>query len=458
MLTLLKQARAFGLGIVLATQNPVDLDYKGLANCGTWWLGRLQTERDRLRVLDGLQGATTTAGRSFDRARTEALLAGLPRRTFLMNDVHEAEPVLFQTRWTMSYLRGPLTRPQIRALTEARRAGAALVAPATPAPEPATAAPAPAAAASSPSPSSVTALSGQRPLLPPEVKEVFIARPGAAAPRLVPRLLCDARVHYVDARCGVDLWQPVTLLAPVETDGTLSPWEQAQEVEGRSLVRGDAPSPEARFAELPAAATRAKGWPALGKSAAEHLYRNRPLRLLRAPAFRLVSRPGESGGDFRARIAHAAREARDAELDRLRKRWEPKLRTLQDRERRAQEKVRVQQAQYEQSRTSTVVAIGGTLLGALFGRRLGSVGNVGRAGTAVRGAARAGKEKEDIAAAQVEEAQVREQLAALTREFAAEAQALREAGEREPTIEDVVLAPRKADTVVESLVLAWVAE
>ncbi|TAJ11018.1 MAG: ATP-binding protein, partial [Planctomycetota bacterium] len=102
MLTLLKQARAYGLGVVLATQNPVDLDYKGLANCGTWFLGRLQTERDKMRVLDGLEGASAASGRAIDRARTDAILSGLGKRVFLMNNVHDDAPTLFQTRWTMS--------------------------------------------------------------------------------------------------------------------------------------------------------------------------------------------------------------------------------------------------------------------------------------------------------------------------------------------------------------------
>ena len=104
LLTLLKQARAFGLGVVLATQNPVDLDYKGLSNAGTWFIGRLQTDRDRSRVLDGLEGA---AGGGFDRHRLERVLAQLGNRVFLMNNVHEDAPVVFETRWVMSYLRGP---------------------------------------------------------------------------------------------------------------------------------------------------------------------------------------------------------------------------------------------------------------------------------------------------------------------------------------------------------------
>ncbi len=122
LLTLLKQARAFGLGLTLATQNPVDLDYKALANAGTWFLGRLQTERDKARLLDGLEGANAASGHGFDRATTDRLLSGLEKRTFLLHNVHESEPVLFKTRWTLSYLRGPLGRDELARLARAQRA------------------------------------------------------------------------------------------------------------------------------------------------------------------------------------------------------------------------------------------------------------------------------------------------------------------------------------------------
>ena len=121
LLTLLKQARAFGLGVVLATQNPVDLDYKGLSNAGTWFLGRLQTERDKARVLDGLEGALAGQAAAFDRGRDGAARSSaLGKRVFLLHNVHEDGPVIFETRWAMSYLRGPLTREQIQTLMAPR--------------------------------------------------------------------------------------------------------------------------------------------------------------------------------------------------------------------------------------------------------------------------------------------------------------------------------------------------
>ena len=133
MLTLLKQARAHGLGVVLATQNPVDLDYKGLSNAGTWFVGRLQTERDKARVMDGLEGASAGA---FDRAETDRLLSGLATRTFLMSNAHDDAPALFQTRWALSYLCGPLTGEQIARLNQSGKSQASTSPQPKPAPAP----------------------------------------------------------------------------------------------------------------------------------------------------------------------------------------------------------------------------------------------------------------------------------------------------------------------------------
>src|SRR5262245_25320320 len=163
LLTLLKQARAFGVGVVLATQNPVDLDYKGLANTGTWFIGRLQTDRDRARVLDGLEGATAGGDKRFDRGAMERILGGLGNRIFLLNNVHEDAPVVFESRWVMAYLRGPLTRTQIRQLMAGRTAPEAT--------RP-VAAPAAGAPASTPTTAPATSASAGRPVLPPTVPQI----------------------------------------------------------------------------------------------------------------------------------------------------------------------------------------------------------------------------------------------------------------------------------------------
>jgi hypothetical protein len=126
MITLLKQARAFGVGMVLATQNPVDLDYKALGNAGTWFIGRLQTERDKARLLDGLDSAAASSGAQFNRSQIEKILSTLGSRVFLMNNIHEDAPEIFQSRWDLSYLRGPLTRDQIKTLMDPLKASGSI--------------------------------------------------------------------------------------------------------------------------------------------------------------------------------------------------------------------------------------------------------------------------------------------------------------------------------------------
>ena len=188
LLTLLKQGRAFGLGVVLATQNPVDLDYKGLANTGTWFLGRLQTERDKARVLEGLEGVAAGASQKFDRGRMEQLLAGLGNRVFLLNNVHEDAPEVFETRWALSYLRGPLTRAQIKTLMDPLKTATAKAPPAK----------VPSAAASA-----AGGAGGARPVLPPAIPQLFAPLRGSGE-AVVYRaaVLGVAEAHFSDAKSG----------------------------------------------------------------------------------------------------------------------------------------------------------------------------------------------------------------------------------------------------------------
>src|SRR5512134_3198509 len=252
LLTLLKQARAFGLGVVLATQNPVDLDYKGLANTGTWFIGRLQTERDKARVLEGLEGASAGSGKKFDKGRMERILAGLGNRIFLMNNVHEDEPVVFETRWCLSYLRGPLTRTHIKMLMDPVKRESSSVK--RQAPEKTAASPA----------ASRLAPHASRPMLPPDVPQQFVPLRGTQPPEselvYVPMLLGSARVRFSDAKSGTDTTQDVTALAPM-TDGVVTvDWDHAATAELAVADLEQGPSEGAKFHPLPASAGKAKNY------------------------------------------------------------------------------------------------------------------------------------------------------------------------------------------------------
>ncbi len=446
MLTLLKQARAFGLGVVLSTQNPVDLDYKGLANCGTWFIGRLQTERDKLRVIEGLEGAAVSSGAGFDRAQTEQLLAGLGNRVFLMRNVHEDAPVLFQTRWVMSYLRGPLTLPQLAAFTRAGQALAPTAAPASA--EASTAIRAPVAAPAVPPP---------RPVLPADLS-VFYQRPRNPAGTITykPRVIGLCKLHFVDAQAKVDSWMSRAQLAPFTEDGRDAVWDEAVPCGDSAAALDRQPLPASSFLELPASAANPRNYAAWAKSLEESLYQNSMLDLLTYPELKLAAQPEEGEGDFRARVAQTLREARDREREKLKAKYAPKFQTLADQLRRANERVSREKSQAGQQKVNTAISFGATLLGAFLGRGAGRIGTVGRATTAMKNASRIGKEAADVARASESVEVLQARMNALQDQFDQEVAALQMPVAPESLeIQKRAIRPRKSDISVGTVGLCW---
>ena len=441
MLTLLKQARAFGLGVVVATQNPVDLDYKALSNAGTWFLGRLQTERDKQRVADGLEGASTAAA-GFDRKRLEALLSGLSTRHFLMVNVHDDAPALFESRWALSYLRGPLSRDQVRQLSKPAATAPSELAP--------TAAPRPARA----TPGTTQPSGGERPLLPAEIDEVFLGH--AAAYRAA--LAAEIRIHYVRSSLALDHWDEVRWLVPFDPDEP-GPIPEEAEPMSPGLAYGDTPADHARFAPLPQGAARAASYRRWAKQLRDHVYRTRPVTIYRCKPLKLVSRPGESEGEFRVRTADGMRERRDLALEKLQERFAPKLARGHERITRATERVDREEDQAQHAMLQAAVSVGATVLGALFGRKAGSSRNVGRATSAARGFGRSSRERGDVRRAKDRVASEEQKLRELEKELEGRLADLRE--KHQPgnaEIEVIEVPPRKSDLSVERLALAWVPE
>lgn len=455
LLTLLKQARAFGVGVVLATQNPVDLDYKGLANTGTWFIGRLQTERDKQRVMEGLEGAAASQGVGFDRQAMERTLAGLGSRVFLMNNTHEDAPEVFQTRWTLSYLRGPLTRNQIKVLMSERKAAAQEQATA---PQVKTGAASAAATAANSSEGSGAV--GVRPAIAPAVPQYFIptrgSSPDGSAAVYRPMVFGAAKVSFVDAKLGVDESQEICRLTPITNDPVPVTWENAEEAGVASSDLEKDPSNDAQYEDVPAVAGKPKSYQGWTKDYIAFLYGSQKLELLKSPSTGESSKPGEAERDFRVRLQQTAREHRDAQVEQLRRKYAPKIAGLQERIRRAQQAVEREGAQATQAKLQTAISFGTTLLGAFLGRKAVSVSSLGRATTAARGVGRAAKEQQDIGRAQETVETLQAQLAEMEAELQAESQALEaKIDAQNEQLETISIKPKKANISVQLVTLAW---
>jgi hypothetical protein len=440
LLTLLKQARAFGVGLVLATQNPVDLDYKGLANAGTWFIGRLQTERDKARLMDGLESAAEASSARFDRGRIEKILASLGSRKFLMNNVHEDAPVVFESRWALSYLRGPLTRAQIKRLMEAR--------------------PAPVVPAAAPVESAKPAtrsVAVSIPSIPPAVEQVFLAVRGSSEGVLYhPAAIGSAQIHFIDDKCKVDKTAEVVYLAPITDEAVPVKWEDAVEVNASNCEMEKEPAEGVGFTELPGAGAKAKNYEAWKKAFATWVFANQRVELWRSPSTGEVSRDGENERDFRARLQQAAREERDAAVESLRKQYAAKLTTAEERIRRAQQDVQLQHEQAQSQGLQTALSVGGAVLGAFFGRKTFSRTNITAATSAARAAGRTYRETQDVGRAEETLAAMQQQYADLQQQLQQETAALQ--ARIDPSteqLEKVTVRPKKTNITVRLFALAW---
>ena len=439
LLTLLKQARAFGLGIVLATQNPVDLDYKGLSNCGTWFIGRLQTERDKLRLMEGLSGASAQAGAAFDPQTTERILSSLGKRVFYMNNVHNNTPTIFQTRWALSYLRGPLTRDQIKLLTAKG--------PQPDAPLQSTSAKIPKLAAAA-----------ARPVLPPDVVQKFLTPRGKVDGLMYyPHMCIAAKIRFADPKSSVDETVDRVYLSPVKDDNTPVEWSESQLVDIHPDELECDPTAGVGYAELAGAATKAKSYVGWQKDFASYVYGEATLDIFLATDLKEFSSPGEKEADFRSRLSQKIREERDAEVARIRADYGAKIAAAQERVRKAQ----AAQDMKEQKRTSEMVSTGIGILGSVFGAVFGggrvvSKTNINKAATAARQAGKVLRDQGDVSRAGDTVGAYQAQLDELQSQVEAEAaEVAKRMDAANAPVETVSLKPKKTNITVGFTALVW---
>ncbi|MEO5925193.1 MAG: ATP-binding protein [Bryobacteraceae bacterium] len=430
LLTLLKQARAFGLGVVLSTQNPVDLDYKGLSNAGTWFLGRLQTERDKARVLEGLEGAMTQAGSAFDKDAMDKMLSGLGKRVFLMNNVHDKQPTLFETRWTLSYLRGPLARTEIRRLKEVGQS----------APTPA----APAAASNA-----------AAPVLPPDVPQYFFPVRGSAAV-YQPVAIGAAQIAFADTKTGINEVRDLMFAAPITDDAIGAAWERSEAADCDVTDLQKSAEDGIGFAALASAASKPKNYDAWSKTFATWLFRTQTVDLFKSNALGEISKLGESEREFRIRLQQTAREQRDELKAKLQSKYAPKLAAIEQKRAKAQQRQAVEKEQSTTQMLNTAMTVGAGILGALFGRKGITATDLSRAGQAVRAGGKAVKEYQDINRAGETVEAINQQAADLNAQLEAELASLDV--KVDPTteaFEAVTLRPKKTGITVRLVALGW---
>ncbi len=453
MLRMLKQARAFGVGLLLATQNPVDLDYKALSNAGTWFIGRLQTERDKARLLDGLESARG----DINRSELDKILSGIGKRVFLLHNVHAKAPILFQTRWAMNYLAGPLTRAQLPLLQ--KLSGNKSTSPVI------------SIAGSTKTQPTSPAGSGEyqsaKPVAPVGVPEYYLpASLGVAqavtaanitsaqqmtAEGLVykPALLAQAEVRYIVQKYNLEHSQMVACLV-TESSRNRMDWDAHISNPFNRDDLQQSPLPNSQFALLPVWMSDAKVFNALQTDFSDWVYRNGTIHVKVNPAFKMHADPQMSDADFRQKCSEAAHEAIKAEQDKLAASFEKKLDSLTNKIKRQEMEVEEQKSDLSSRRLSELGTHGELLLSMFSGRKRSVSSSLSKRRMTSKSKLELEQEEEELAI-------LEKQMDALELEYKATLDAIQDKWAKEVNnIDDVPVKPTKTNIFVDIFSVAWV--
>ncbi|UCH94789.1 MAG: DUF853 family protein [Candidatus Aminicenantes bacterium] len=387
LMILMKQARAFGLGVVLVTQNPKDIDYKALTNTGTWFIGKLQAEMDRERVMEGLRGILDASGDSLDTTEINNLLSSLKKRVFLVKNVHESGVKLFQTRWAISYLAGPLTREQIKDLAGV---GAAQVPPHVPSfapPPPPSSVPPPIPTAGPPPvPPSMPTRSDLLPYAPQPDTPIEYLYESSADSRgkfYSPYLYLQGEVIFDDNQLGVYVRKKYFTSVPMEAN---IDWRESK-LEETEVEYSSEPDPGVMGYETLKTKLNYSGLRRMQSSFKNYLFSQQVLSLLINRDLKLVSEVDESEESFRTRCREVVEKMIDKEIEKLKDTYERKIERLEDRIEREKLKVQRLKKEARSKRSEEFLSIGESVLGVLLG------------GKSVRGLATAARRRRSTSSA-----------------------------------------------------------
>lgn len=436
MLLLLKQARAYGINITLSTQNPVDLDYKGLSNIGSWFIGRLQTKQDIERVIDGLIKSGSDA---MDKKSTSALLANLQKRVFLFKSAHRDEISLFSTRWVMSYLRGPLSKPQIELLMHDKKE---------------------ALKAQEKEPIITTkekkSLGSTPPLLSDKIDQYYHMPKITETPEFEPYLVANATIRYYNAKRAIDVEEEFYYKYFIDVRDKEIDWDNGDKNEDDFELYDVSSVENSSFAQIPRFISESDDLDELKKEFTNHLYHEKLLTLYKVASLKLESEVDEMIPQFKIRINDILRIKQDEASEKLRTKFEKKKITLDKRYQRAIEKLEKEEADVSSRTTDTVLAFGMTILDAFLGRSAVKRSTASRAGSTIRNARKIYSEKDDVAVAERKVLEVEEDIEALAEELESEIEKISEDFKIENyEIEEFYIKPRRSDIYNVEMFLLW---
>ncbi len=438
MLLLLKQARAYGIGVVLSTQNPVDLDYKGLSNIGSWFIGRLQTKQDIDRVLNGLIKSGSDA---LDKKSVTQLLSNMKKRTFLLKSAHRDKITLFGTRWVLSYLAGPLSKPQIKILMKDKKEALKHEEKKT---------------KSSPKASEkITATKSAPPVLSEDIDQYYLNTKKEDC-RYVPYLLANATIRYYNAKRAIDEEESFYFKYPLNEREKDISWQEPMINEDDFDLYDIAPLQACEYARLPSFITELKNLKPLEKEFMNYLYHKERLTLYRVEKLKLESEVYESKEDFKIRVQDFLRDKKELEIENLKEKFGKKRESLEKRLSRALERLQKEEADVSASTTNTVLSFGMTILDAFLGRSAIKRSTTAKAGSALKNAGNLYRQKDDVQRAQQRVDEIEEEINELQEELLEEIDEISEAYDIDNfKIEPFYIKPRRSDISDTEVALLW---
>ncbi|MDK2046136.1 hypothetical protein PT513_01155 [Aliarcobacter butzleri] len=436
MLTLLKQARSFGIGIILSTQNPVDIDYKGLANIGTWFIGRLQTKQDKEKVIDGLSSANEG---NLNKDEVMNLISNLEKRNFILKNINEDGIKIFETRWALSYLKGPISKDGIKKLMSEKKKQNIPT-------------------QKIENENQTTQINIEKgipkPIITSNLTEKYLYSSQNSAYYLQPYLICSCDVHYIDAPKNIDFEEKISYKIYLDENMKNIDFEEKEELRNNSFEEKE--KPNSFYYELPSFIQKEKDLKAIEKDFMDYIYRNSKLTLYKNEFLKITSKQTESLNDFKIRLQDRLNEKIDLEVEKLKVKFVKENDSIETKLSKLYEKLQKEEIQVTSTTTDTIISIGTSLLGAFFGNSVINKTNIGKVATSAKGASKILKERNDVKQVENEILELQQQKEALKTLLENEIEKINLANQISNfSIEEIFIKPKRSDIYNTKLALLW---